>query len=321
MEKLVDKWGRKINYLRISVTDRCNLRCKYCMPEEGIEFKKHEDILRYEEIIKIVKIGKELGINKVRITGGEPLVRKDLAELIEGLNKLKLEDISLTTNGVLLAKQAKNLKEAGLDRVNISLDTLQKEKYKKITRRNNLEDVISGIEAAFKHNFDPVKLNMVVMKGINDDEILDFAKLSLDRELHVRFIEYMPLGEEINGAEYYEMDKVKEKIEKKFELIAANTEGNGPAKYYKIPGSKGSIGFISPMSEHFCSECNRFRLTADGKFRPCLARDLEVEIPDDFSDESIINAYKKSLSIKPIGHNLNFDDSNQRDRTMSQIGG
>ncbi|MGM0438595.1 MAG: GTP 3',8-cyclase MoaA [Bacillota bacterium] len=321
MEKLIDNRGRKINYLRISVTDRCNLRCKYCMPEEGIEFKKHDDILRYEQIIKIVKIGKKLGIKKVRITGGEPLVRKDLPELIAGLNDLDLEDISLTTNGVLLAEQAADLKEAGLDRVNISLDTLQKDKYKKITRRDRFEDVMSGIEAAYDFDFKPVKLNVVLMKGINDDELFDFAKLSINKPLHVRFIEYMPLGEEINGAEYYEMKKAKEKITKEFQLENTEIEGNGPANYYKISGSKGSIGFISPISEHFCSECNRFRLTADGKFRPCLARDLEVEIPDDFSEKSIIKAYKKSLSIKPIGHNLNFENSDQRDRTMSQIGG
>ena len=321
MEKLIDNWGRKIDYLRISVTDRCNLRCKYCMPEEGIEFKKHDDILRYEQIIKIVKIGKKLGIKKVRITGGEPLVRKDLPELIAGLNDLDLEDISLTTNGVLLSEQAADLKEAGLDRVNISLDTLQKDKYKKITRRDKFEDVMSGIEAAYDFDFKPVKLNVVLMKGINDDELFDFAELSINKPLHVRFIEYMPLGEEINGAEYYEMKKAKEKITKEFKLENTEIEGNGPANYYKISGSKGSIGFISPMSKHFCSGCNRFRLTADGKFRPCLARDLEVKIPDDFSEESIIKAYKKSLSIKPIEHNLNFGDSDKRDRTMSQIGG
>jgi len=321
VEKLVDNWGRKINYLRISVTDRCNLRCKYCMPEEGIETKSHEDILSYEQIIKIVKIGKELGIKNVRITGGEPLVRLNLVELIGSLNKLNLNDISLTTNGVLLAEKAKKLKKAGIDRVNISLDSLKKDKYKEITRRDQYDKVIAGIEAALKYELNPVKLNMVVMKGINDDELIEFAKLSIDKPLHVRFIEYMPLGNDINGAEYYEMKKVKKKIENKFELIKAETEGNGPARYCKISGSKGSIGFISPMSEHFCAECNRFRLTADGKFRPCLARDLEVEIPKDFNRESIIKAYQEALSIKPISHDLNFADNDDRDRTMSQIGG
>ena len=321
MRKLIDNWGRKIDYLRISVTDRCNLRCKYCMPEEGIEFKKHDDILKYEQIIKIVKIGKKLGIEKVRITGGEPLVRKDLSKLIKGLNMLNLKDISITTNGVLFAEQAAALKKAGLDRVNLSIDTLKKDKYKKITRRDRFEDVISGIEAAFNFGFAPVKLNVVLMKGINDDELLDFARLIIDKPIHVRFIEYMPLGEEINGAVYYDMKKAKEKIEKEFKLENTEVTGNGPANYYKISGSKGSIGFISPISEHFCLECNRLRLTADGKFRPCLARDLEVEIPDNFSEESIIEAYKKSISIKPIGHNFNFKDSVKKYRTMSQIGG
>jgi cyclic pyranopterin phosphate synthase len=321
MRKLIDNWGREIDYLRISVTDRCNLRCKYCMPEDGIEFKKHDEILSYEQIIKIVKIGKKLGIEKVRITGGEPLVRKDLSKLINGLNILDLKDISITTNGVLFAEQAAALKKAGLDRVNLSIDTLKKDKYKKITRRDRFEAVISGIEAAFNFSFAPVKLNVVLMKGINDDELLDFARLILDKPIHVRFIEYMPLGEEINGAVYYEMKKAKEKIEKEFKLENTELEGNGPANYYKIAGSKGSIGFISPISEHFCLECNRLRLTADGKFRPCLARDLEVKIPDNFSEESIIEAYQKSISIKPIGHNFNFEDSDKKYRTMSQIGG
>ena len=321
MEKLVDNWGRKINYLRISVTDRCNLRCKYCMPAEGIETKKHEDILSYEQIVKIVKIGKEMGIKNVRITGGEPLVRLNLPELIAELNELDLNDISLTTNGVLLVEKAEELKKAGLDRVNISLDSLDKDKYKEITRRDQYARVMAGIEAALEYDFKPVKLNMVVMKGINDDELIEFAKLSINKPLHVRFIEYMPLGEDVNGAEYYEMKNVKKKIESEYKLIEAETEGNGPAKYFKIPESKGSIGFISPMSEHFCAECNRFRLTADGKFRPCLARDLEVEIPKDFSRKSIIKAYQEALSIKPISHDLNFTDNDSRDRTMSQIGG
>jgi len=291
------------------------------MPEEGIETKRHEDILSYEQIVKIVKIGKEMGIKNVRITGGEPLVRLNLVELISKLNELDLNDISLTTNGVLLAEKAVELKKAGLDRVNISLDSLDKDKYKEITRRDRYESVIAGIEAALKYNFKPVKLNMVVMKGINDDELIEFAKLSINKPLHVRFIEYMPLGKDINGAEYYETKKVKKKIKNEFKLIKTETEGSGPAKYFKIPGSGGSIGFISPMSEHFCAECNRFRLTADGKFRPCLARDLEVEIQKDFSRKSIIKAYQKALSIKPISHNLDFADNGERDRTMSQIGG
>lgn len=321
MKKLVDKWGRKIDYLRISVTDRCNLRCQYCMPEEGIDVKDHKDILSYEEIIKIVKVGKKLGIKKVRITGGEPLVRLDIEDLISSLDKLGLSDISMTTNGVLLSKKAQTLKEAGLDRVNISLDSLKKDKYFEITRRDKFKDVMKGINKSLDVDFKPVKLNVVVMKDINDDEVFDFARLTLDKPLHVRFIEYMPLGGNVDSSEYINMKELKNEISDELSLVKTKISGNGPAKYYKIPGGKGSIGFISPISEHFCSSCNRFRLTADGKFRPCLAKDLEVQIPKDLSEENIVKAYKKALAIKPIGHNLNFNDEAQRERTMSQIGG
>ncbi len=321
MKKLVDKWGRKIDYLRISVTDRCNLRCQYCMPEEGIDVKDHKDILSYEEIIKIVKVGKKMGIKNVRITGGEPLVRLDIEDLISSLDKLGLSDISMTTNGVLLSEKAKTLKEAGLDRVNISIDSLKKDKYFEITRRDKFKDVMKGIDKALKVGFKPVKLNVVVMKDINDDEVLEFAKLTLDKSLHVRFIEYMPLGGNVDSSEYINMKELENEISAKLSLVKTNITGNGPAKYYKIPDGKGSIGFISPISEHFCSSCNRFRLTADGKFRPCLAKDLEVEIYKDLSEENIIKAYKKALAIKPIGHNFNFSDEAQRERTMSQIGG
>ncbi|MGM0549266.1 MAG: GTP 3',8-cyclase MoaA [Bacillota bacterium] len=321
MEQLVDKWGRKIDYLRISVTDRCNLRCKYCMGENDLEFKSHKDILRYEEIIKIVEIGTKFGVNKVRITGGEPLVRKDLSKLISGLNNLNLKDISLTTNGILLKEQGPALKKAGLDRVNISIDSLKKDKYKEITRRDNYKDVFSGIETALNLDLSPVKLNIVLMKGINDKELLDFARLSIDKPLHIRFIEYMPLGQKINDAEYYATEKAKLKLSKNLELEKTKIKGNGPANYYKIKGSKGSIGFISPMSDHFCSECNRVRITADGKVRLCLARDFEFEIPKNFNEEDMIKIYKKILIKKPLAHNLTFKNKGKRNRTMSQIGG
>ncbi|MGM0410478.1 MAG: GTP 3',8-cyclase MoaA [Bacillota bacterium] len=320
MKKLVDDFGRRIDYLRISVTDRCNLRCQYCMPADGISLKEHEDILELEEIAKIAEVGKELGIKKIRLTGGEPLVRLGIEDLISSLDKIAFEDISMTTNGVLLSKKADDLKKAGLDRVNISLDTLDKDKYKVITRRDHFDDVMSGIKTALDYDFSPVKLNVVVIKGFNDEELLDFAKLSKDRELHVRFIEYMPLGGEVEKEKYINMKEVKEKLISKLSLLKTSTKGNGPAKYYKIPKSKGSIGFISAISEHFCSECNRFRLTADGKFRPCLARDMEVKI-DDLSKKGIEKAYKKSLEIKPMSHNLNFEVAKERERTMSQIGG
>ncbi len=320
MEKLIDKWGRKINYLRVSVTDRCNLRCQYCMPAEGISLKKHEDILELEEIAKIAEVGKKLGIKKIRLTGGEPLVRLDIEDLISSLNKIGFEDISMTTNGVLLSKKADKLKKAGLDRVNISLDTLDEKKYEEITRRDHFKDVMEGINTALEYNFSPVKLNVVVINGFNDKEVLNFAKLTKDRELHVRFIEYMPLGGDVEKKKFINMKEVKDKLISKLSLQKTSTRGNGPAKYYKIPKSQGSIGFISAISEHFCSECNRFRLTADGKFRPCLARDIEVKI-NDLSKKGIEKAYKKALELKPISHNLNSEFGKKRERTMSQIGG
>lgn len=323
MNKLVDNLGRTIDYLRISVTDRCNLRCRYCMPADGIETKKHQDILSYEDIIKIVKFGTEMGIKKVRITGGEPLVRLNIDQLVTGLTQLDLEDISMTTNGVLLTKYAEDLKKAGLKRVNISLDTLKRDKYKMITRRDKFNDVIKGIEAALYNNLSPVKINVVIMKGINDDEILDFVRLSRDKKLHVRFIEYMPLGggESIRGAEYLEMAQVKDLIKEKFTLRKINVYGSGPANYFKLIEGRGSIGFISPISNHFCNKCNRLRLTADAKIRPCLAEDIEIDLGNNLTKDIITAKFKEALRKKPAAHKLNEKNSKKRLRTMSQIGG
>jgi cyclic pyranopterin phosphate synthase len=293
------------------------------MPADGIESKKHQDILSYEDIIKIVKIGKEMGIKKVRLTGGEPLVRLNLDQLVAGLTKLDLEDISMTTNGVLLTKYAEDLKKAGLKRVNISLDTLKRDKYKIITRRDKFSDAIKGIEAALNNNLSPVKINVVIMKGINDDEILDFVRLSRDRKLHVRFIEYMPLGggEFIRGAEYLETAQVKDLIKKEFTLKKASVYGGGPANYFKVIEGKGTIGFISPMSQHFCNKCNRLRLTADAKLRPCLAEDIEIDFGNNLTKDIITAKFKEALIKKPASHKLNIKNSKNRLRTMSQIGG
>lgn len=319
MQKLNDHLGRKIDYLRISITDRCNLRCRYCMPADGVENKAHQDILSYEEILKIVKKGIEMGIRKVRITGGEPLVRLGIEDFIKSLKKLDLDDISMTSNAVLLSKNAKKLKEAGLDRINISLDTLDSKKFKKITRRDNLSQVLRGIRAALKVELNPVKLNVVVMKGINDDELFDFVELSRNKKLSVRFIEYMPLGGEAEAEKFISSREIKDLIQQKFELLPAVSNGNGPANYFKIEGAVGTIGFISALSEHFCSSCNRLRLTADGKFKPCLAGNQEVKI-DGMNSREIEAAYRKALEIKPLCHNLNFDEQDYS-RNMSQIGG
>ncbi len=319
MQKLNDHLGREIDYLRISITDRCNLRCRYCMPAEGVENKDHQEILSYEEILKIVKTGIELGIKKVRITGGEPLVRLGVENFISNLKKLDLEDISMTSNAVLLSKKAKKLKEAGLDRINISLDTLDPKKFKEITRRDNLAEVLKGVRAALKAELDPVKLNVVVMKGINDDELFNFVELSRKQKLSIRFIEYMPLGGEAEAEKFISTKEIKELISKKYELLPAVSKGNGPANYFKIEGAEGTIGFISALSQHFCSSCNRLRLTADAKFKPCLAGEQEVKI-NGMSKKEIEAAYRKALKIKPACHNLNFENQDYS-RNMSQIGG
>lgn len=319
MQELTDQFGRKIDYLRISITDRCNLRCRYCMPAEGVENKKHSEILTYEEIVKIVKIGIKMGIKKVRLTGGEPLVRENIETLISELSSLGLEDLSMTSNAVLLGSKAKSLKKAGLDRINISLDTLDKEKFKKITRRDLLPNVLAGIEAAAAAELKPVKINMVVMKGINDDELLDFVELSIKKELQLRFIEYMPLGGEAEAEKFISSSEIKALIAKKYKLYPAFTKGNGPAKYFKIKGAAGTIGFIAALSEHFCSSCNRLRLTADAKFKPCLAGDQEIKI-EGMSSSKIELAYLKAIDLKPACHQLNFKKQNYL-RKMSQIGG
>lgn len=319
MKKLNDQLGRKIDYLRISITDRCNLRCRYCMPADGVESKAHSEILSYEEILKIVETGIELGIKKVRITGGEPLVRLGVEDFISDLNKLGLADISMTSNAVLLSKKAAELKKAGLDRINISLDTLDPEKFKKITRRDNLAEVLKGIRAALKTGLDPVKLNVVVMRGINDDELFDFVELSRKQELSIRFIEYMPLGGEAEAEKFMSTKEIKELISSKYKLLPAVSKGNGPAVYFKVEGAAGTLGFISALSEHFCSSCNRLRLTADGKFKPCLASNQEVKISE-ISEKEITAAYRQALKIKPACHNLNFEKQNYS-RNMSQIGG
>lgn len=316
---LKDNYGRKIDYLRISITDRCNLRCRYCMPESGVENKSHEEILTYEEIFKIVKVGAELGIKKIRITGGEPLVRKNVEELILMLSSLNLNDIALSTNGVLLPEKALQLKKAGLDRVNISLDSLDPKKFKKITRRDKLAAVLKGIEASLKAELMPVKLNVVIMKGINDDEIFDFLKLTKNKKLTLRFIEYMPLGGEINLERLILNSEIKKIIQEKHELIPAFSKGNGPADYFKIKGAAGKVGFISAISNEFCSSCSRLRLTADAKFKPCLAGDQEIEIKG-MSSQEIESVYKKALKLKPACHHFDFNKKNYN-RNMSQIGG
>jgi len=313
MKQLIDQYGRKINYLRISVTDRCNLKCIYCSPNSNILFKHRKDILTYEEIIKIVQVAVSLGINKIRITGGEPLVRKNIDYLISTLSKINgIDDISLTTNGIFLEEYAENLQKAGLKRINISLDTLKKEKYKLITGTDSLNKVLAGINKALTIGLNPVKINVVVMKGINDNEVVDFAKLTLKEPLHIRFIELMPIGSTLQNwkERFISNDEVKNLVDSVF-ARAKNT--------------KGTISFISPVTKPFCHNCSRLRLTSDGKLRLCLGSSQEINlIPiirpaerDKFSFDDLKHAFISAVRLKPKSHNFNYVSN--ENITTSQI--
>jgi len=339
MNKLIDNFGREISYLRVSITDRCNYRCIYCQSEKEFEFIPHQEILRFEEIVEIVQEAVNLGVTKVRITGGEPLVREGIVDFIRHLRKInKLEDISLTTNGFFLPEYAEKLKDAGLNRVNISLDSLQEEKYKKITRGGSLEKALKGIDSALKAGLLPIKINTVLIRGINDDEVEDFVRLTLERPLNIRFIEFMPSGEEVINEfedEFISVQEIKEKLIKKYLLnpIKIST-ANGPAKYYQIKGGQGTIGFITALSQHFCKTCNRIRLTSEGKLRPCLFSNKEIDIKEairklarDKKDEGFLrkkiirDKLKEAVKLKPEGHKLNIKNQENLSFHMSRIGG
>ena len=329
MKGLIDTYNRKIDYIRISVTDRCNLRCIYCMPSEGVREITHSEILTYEEIIHILSIATNLGIKKVRITGGEPLVRKGLPYLIKTISNLgAIEEISLTTNGVLLKRFARELKEAGLNRLNISLDSMDPKRYEEITKGNNLSDVWEGIRAAEELGFSPIKINMVPIRGFNDNEIKEFAALTFNKPYHIRFIEFMPTGaKDIWSKEKYISTKeLKEAISGLGELKPIKNEwGSGPAKNFKLLNAKGVIGFISAVSDHFCAGCNRLRLTSDGKLRPCLFSDSEIDLKkalrEGCDDDELQRLLLLGLQIKPEKHNINESDPNAIERPMSAIGG
>jgi cyclic pyranopterin phosphate synthase len=327
MTGLSDSFQRPINYLRISVTDRCNLRCVYCMPQEGISLMSHYDILSYEEIYTLVKVAAELGISRIRLTGGEPLVRaglSDLVRLIAGIDTIT--DISLTTNGILLAQHAAHLKEAGLMRVNVSLDTLKPEKFRQITRCGELKDTLEGIEAAKAADLTPVKINMVVMAGVNDDEIPDFARKTLQDGWNVRFIEYMPVsGDAPVTPKLFSVSDIRKRIEPLGKLEPWKIDvGNGPAKYFRLPGAKGTIGFITPVTEHFCYQCNRLRLTADGKLRLCLLNEDEIDLKEPLRSGASVAELKtlieNAIAKKPKSHHL-AEGTNHKGRPFSQVGG
>ncbi|MDP3297952.1 MAG: GTP 3',8-cyclase MoaA [Thermodesulfovibrionia bacterium] len=323
-----DHYGRKIDYLRISVTDRCNLRCIYCMSPEGVKPIKHREILSYEEIIRIAAIAVSLGVKKIRITGGEPLARKNITYLISSLNNIKgLEDISLTTNGVLLEKYADEIAQAGLRRVNVSLDSLRADKYAKITRGGDIDNVLRGIDKAERAGLIPVKINMVAIRGFNDDEIEDFAKMTLEKSYQVRFIEFMPLGARDlwSPEKYIPINEIKSIAEKIGPLTPVRLRKSGPARYFRFEGASGVVGFINAISHQFCTECNRLRLTADGKLRPCLFSETEIDLKNPLRsgapDSEIERLIKLAIEVKPEGHNLNCTKEFNALRPMSKIGG
>lgn len=307
---LRDQHGRSIEYLRISVTDRCNFRCLYCMPPEGLSWLPKSDILKYEEIAEVVRQLAPLGLRRLRLTGGEPTLRPDLPVLVRMLRDIPgVEDIALSTNGVHLPTMAPALSDAGLTRVNISADSLRAERVASIARRNLDFDLIRSARAAQAAGISPIKVNVVVMRGINDDEIADFAALTLEHDWHIRFIELMPVGDmrELTWEHVVPSAEVLERVSALGPLLADSgpSLGNGPAAYYRLDGAKGTVGVITPMTHTYCGTCNRVRLTADGRLRTCLFGDHEVLLRDAIrSGESLEPLFRKALSEKPLEHAL-----------------
>jgi len=323
---LRDSFGRSIEYLRISVTDRCNFRCLYCMPLAGLEWLPKSDILSYEEIARVVSELAPLGLRRLRVTGGEPTLRPDIERLIGMLKQIpEIEDISLSTNGVKLPELAGALKRAGLDRVNMSADSLRSDRIKAISRRNTDFDPIAAATAAERAGLSPIKLNVVVMRGINDDEVTDFARLTLEHPWHVRFIELMPVGEmrELTWDHVVPTDEILATLKEVGELspVAGPERGNGPARYYSFAGAIGTIGVITPMSHTYCGSCNRVRLTADGRLRTCLFGDDEIDLRTPLrSGLPLEPFFRSALSTKPKEHHL-LQMRVGGLRALSQVGG
>lgn len=351
---LVDRFNREIDYLRVSVTDRCNFRCQYCMPEEGVPATPKEQTLTFEDHRRILAAAASCGMTKVRFTGGEPLLWKPLTNLVQAAKEIGFQDISATTNGYLLGGLAKPLAEAGLDRINVSLDTLDPKRFKAIARRGDLATVLAGIEAAFEAGLSPVKLNCVVMKGFNDDEVDDLARWTMDRELHVRFIELMPIRWNLDETEPFDSfaphgsrgllqltqaqgtmlssremrtlfvssEESKARIERETgPLFDAEVVTNGPARSYRLEGARGTVGFISQITNDFCSRCNRLRVTHDGFLRPCLMSDGELDLkPALRAGAGLVEAFRHVVEHKPERHYL-AEGQQVTGRSMSQIGG
>ena len=328
-EAKIEKDRRCINYLRLSVTDRCNLRCFYCMPEAGIDYMPHGEILSYEEMLRIVDLSVQCGIRKVRLTGGEPLVRKGFIHLLEQLSQIEtLDEITLTTNGVFLKEFAAAIQECGICRINVSLDSLQPAKFSRITGRSYFEAVWDGIQEAERLGFNPIKLNVVAMRGVNDDEILDFARLTLEKPLHIRFIELMPVGENNNWTpeRFISIGEIIERIETLGNLVPVESDPNdGPAERFVLEGGRGEIGLIGALSHHFCDRCNRLRLTADGHLRGCLFCDQEIDLKAPLRagrrDDYLLGLIRSAMANKPLGLERMAGSPRKCVRQMSSIGG
>lgn len=321
---LIDTHGRKITYLRVSVTDRCNLRCRYCMPREGVPLREHRDLLSFEEIETIVRAAVELGVRKVRLTGGEPLLRRDFPKLVVKLASIpRLEELDLTTNGILFAPLAGRLKQAGIRRVNISLDTLKPERFLEMTGSDQWGKVAEAIEAAVKHGYERVKLNVVAVAGHNDDEAEEFVRFAAERGVHLRFIEMMPLGNDFwSPQRSLTGDSVRSRLERAFALEPMPQDG--VASEFRVKGTPITVGFINPLSHPFCRRCNRLRLTADGFLRPCLAGQAEINLREPvrhgMAGPALRRLFYEALRLKPEGHRFNGDRP-ESSRLMAEIGG
>jgi cyclic pyranopterin phosphate synthase len=329
--KLVDGYGRSIDYLRISITDHCNLKCYYCKPFSGRSHLKRSEILTYEEMLNVTRTAAAIGITKIRVTGGEPLVRKGVVEFCRMLSEIDgLKSLALTTNGIYLAEMAEPLFKAGVRRINISLDTLRPDRFEKISGYNSLPRVLAGIKRAEDIGMHPIKINTVVMRGINDDEIEDLARLTLDKPYQVRFIELMPTDSSAYGNYESLFIPVEEFMKKIHQIdqvqIEPAKDSYGPARLCRLPGAVGKVGFIAPISWHFCGSCNRLRLTADGKIKTCLFSQQEIDIKTALrtgaTQKDIINIFRQAVAEKPSGHHLNAKEhQNACGRAMSAIGG
>ncbi len=323
---MLDQYQRQIEYMRISITDRCNLRCAYCMPEKGVEWIPHSMILTFEEILQVMEASTKLGFSRFRITGGEPLVRKGVLDFLQRAAKIKgVEDLMLTTNGILLEEMAPDLKAAGVDRINVSLDTFDGERFREVTRGGDVNKVIAGIFKALEVGLNPVKINAVVVRDFNDHELPKFLDLARNYPLHVRFIELMPIGTSSERrSDFVPIAEMKKIIGIEDLHPVQDIRGGGPAEYYRPEGYKGSIGFISALSRHFCQTCNRVRLTADGKLRPCLHSSQELDLRQALrsggTEEDLIQVLSQAIQQKPSQHHMNEESWHDK-RFMSQIGG